>query len=111
MPRYALTANFSPGEIADIDNTCKTEGLLKDDGTPNHYAFMRKAAMSYCVACKDKEKKQDEQTRREGNPSGESPQTTGKTDTSDGNAEQQVGRLDLTLPEAANHADPDNFGL
>jgi ribosome-binding protein aMBF1 (putative translation factor) len=106
MPRYQLTAHFNEDELRKIDDLCIEKGWIKK-GKPNHYVFLRTASLSLCEAC-EKEKKQDEQGR---NPSRESPQVTGKTDTSDRNAEQQARPSDLTLPEAANHIEPLDIGL
>jgi hypothetical protein len=110
MPRYPMTAYFNEQEIGQINQTCTDKGLLKNS-KPNHYAFMRLAAMAFCEACKKEKKHDDRKPDSEGKSPGEGSQTSGKTDSNDRSTEQQAGRADLTLPEATNHFDPDDIGL
>jgi len=108
MPRYALTANFSPEEIEKIENVCKAQGMT-------HYAFLRRAALAYCETCEriDKEIKKDEQRRENSNgkPSGQSNQTAGRIEPEHREPEHERN-ISTGIPEQTNYNEqPDDTGL
>jgi hypothetical protein len=106
MPRYQMTAHFSLPELKNIDDLCQEKGWLKE-GKPNHYLFLRKAALAYCESCQ-KEKKQDE---REGTKStGESLETVGRAKRETGESSNPSGEA-TDIIRAVNHAEADDIGF